>query len=53
LTFFGKRFSPNGWKVESCDLLNEEDYLGILKLYEAIYAYPPSNGDYSNIFLKG
>lgn len=27
VTFFGKRLSPNGWKVKSCELLNEEDYL--------------------------
>jgi hypothetical protein len=53
VTFFGTRSSPNGWKVKPCDLLNVEDYKGILKLYETICVHPPSNGDYFCIFLKG
>lgn len=53
MTFFGKKLSPKGWKVKPCDLLSVEDCEGILKLYETIYAHPPSDGDYSNIFLKG
>jgi hypothetical protein len=53
VTFFGKRLSPNGWKVNPCDLLNVEDCEEILKFYETIYANPPSNGDYFGIFLKG
>jgi hypothetical protein len=53
LSYFGKRSSPNGWKAKACDLLSVEDCLAILTLYEIVYAHPPSNGDYSNIFLKG
>jgi hypothetical protein len=53
VTYFGKRSSPNGWKVKACDLLNAENCLAILTLYETIYAHPPSNGDYFGIFLKG
>jgi hypothetical protein len=52
VTFFGKRSSLNCWKVKPCDLLSVEDCEGILKLYETIYVHPPSNGDYSGIFLK-
>ncbi len=52
MTYFGKRSSTNGWKVKACDLLNVEDCLVILTLYETIYVHPPFNGDYSSIFLK-
>jgi hypothetical protein len=34
------------------NLLNVEDCSEFLKLYESVYAHPPSNGDYFNIFLK-
>ncbi len=27
--YFGKRSSPNGWKVKACDLLSVEDCLVI------------------------
>jgi hypothetical protein len=50
---FGKRSSPYGWKVKACDLLSVEDCLAILTMYEIVYVHPPSNGDYSSIFLKG
>jgi hypothetical protein len=53
VTYFGKRSSPNGWKVKTCDLLSAKDCLAILTLYETIYVHPPSNGDYFGIFLKG
>jgi len=32
VTYFGKRSSPNDWKVKPCDLLSVEDCEGILKL---------------------
>jgi hypothetical protein len=51
--YFGKRSSPYGWKVKACDLLSVEDCLAILTMYEIVYVHPPSNGDYSSIFLKG
>jgi hypothetical protein len=35
------------------DLLNVEDCLEILKLYDSVYAHPVTNGDYSSIYLKG
>ncbi len=53
VTYLGKRSSSNGWKVKPCDLLNANECEGIMKLYETIYVHPPSNGDYSNIVLKG
>jgi hypothetical protein len=43
----------NGWKVQMFDLFSAEGCLEILKLYESIYAHPPTNGDYFGIFLKG
>jgi hypothetical protein len=53
VTYFGKKSPPNGWKVKACDLLSVEDCLATLTLYETIYVHRPSNGDYSDIFLKG
>jgi hypothetical protein len=47
-----EKLSSNGWKVKMSNLLNVEDCSEFLKLYESVYAHPPSNGDYFNIFLK-
>ncbi len=47
---FGKR-GQNGWNLKSNDKLTATNYATLLKLYEAIYAQPPDNGQYSIVFL--
>jgi hypothetical protein len=49
---FGKR-GQNGWNLKSNDKLTVANYVTSLKLYEAIYAHPPDNGQYSIVFLWG
>jgi hypothetical protein len=49
---FGKR-GQNGWKVKVNENLTITSCFALLKLYEAIYAHLPPNGDYPSIFLCG
>ncbi len=49
---FGER-QQNGSKVKVNDHLSEDEFTSLHKIYENIYAHPPPNDDYLNIFLKG
>ncbi len=49
---FGEK-QQNGSKVKVNDYLFEDEFASLHKLYENIYAHPPSNNDYLGIFLKG
>jgi len=39
--------------VRANQLLNAINCLGLLKVYEIVFAYPSANGDYSSFSLKG
>jgi hypothetical protein len=49
---FGER-QQNGSKVKVNDHLFKDEFAPLHKLYENIYAHPPPNDDYLDIFLKG
>ncbi len=49
---FGKR-RKNGWKVKVIENLAIASCFALLKLFEAVYAHLPPNGDYPTIFLHG
>jgi hypothetical protein len=49
---FGER-QQNGLKFKVNDHLSKDEFASLHKLYENIYAHPPPNDDYLNIFLKG
>jgi hypothetical protein len=49
---FGERHQ-NGWKVMVNGHLFEDEFASLHKLYEDLYAHPPTNGNYPGIFLKG
>jgi hypothetical protein len=50
-TFGGRQ--QNGWKAIVSEFLTMQDCEVFLKLYEDVYAHPPSNSDYPTIFLCG
>ncbi len=39
--------------MKANQLLNAINCLGLLKVYEIVFAYPFANGDYSSFSLKG
>jgi hypothetical protein len=47
---FGQN-NRNGWKVCMTKDVIPLDYSTLLKLYEKVYAHPPTNGDYLGILL--
>ncbi len=52
VVMFGQR-NQNGWKVCMTKVVTTQDCFALLKLYEKVYAHPPTNGDYRGIFLQG
>jgi hypothetical protein len=52
VVMFGQR-NQNGWKVRMTKDVTTQECSVLLKLYEKVYAHPPTNNDYFGILLRG
>lgn len=52
VVMFGQR-NQNGWKLRMTKDVTTQECFALLKLYEKVYAHPPTNSDYSGILLWG